>query len=170
MVLVALLFAGAACAYDEDLATTEQAVGSFNHVLLGMEPVGYWRLGDRDTTVLRDLGPNAFHGVYNQSLPTPDLGAIAGDPNTSVYFPKDGRWGEVANHKEFSLTRSWDDFLRACNTSGYPPMCVLAPSWGPAGGGSGDFWQAQVTTPGPLTSIRRARVARFSKGSRRRRC
>lgn len=58
--------------------------GSYDEVVLGDDPVGYWRLGESSGTTLTDSSPNANHGIYQGGFTLGQTGAIPG--NTATLF------------------------------------------------------------------------------------
>ncbi len=65
--------------------TSATVVSAYRSLILSNGPVGYWRLGEASGTVARDeTGGHAGTFVNNPILS--QLGALVGDPNTSVTF------------------------------------------------------------------------------------
>ena len=76
--------------------------------MLALQPVGYWRLDERDTSVMLDATAAANHGAYHSD---PRLGDPGFD-GTAAHFSGAAQYGEIPNRAEYSLTRAWDDFDR----------------------------------------------------------
>ena len=62
-------------------ATTDAA---YARTVLADRPVGYWRFGERGSTVMRDASPNSNDGTYLAGVTLGILGALVGDPDTAA--------------------------------------------------------------------------------------
>jgi hypothetical protein len=101
---IALLVLGAAapCAW---------ASSNYANVVLGDMPVGYWRLGESQTTpVAADISGNARNGTYTRSVVSGATGAIVGDPDTAATFDGSTTGVDVPNtggSDQFTLTNGF---------------------------------------------------------------
>src|SRR5262245_53081062 len=88
------LFAG--CTGEEELSTTEQALGTgYQQAVSGLTPVGYWRLGEASGTAMADSSSNGLNGTYTSSgVNKGIMSPIAGETNTAIFF--NGGYGSVS--------------------------------------------------------------------------
>ncbi len=63
-----------------------RAASSYDGLVLGDSPTGYWRLGEASGTVATDASVNAQHGTYENAVVYAVAGALPGDTNTAVQF------------------------------------------------------------------------------------
>lgn len=106
------------------------ALDAYATAMLALQPVGYWRLDERDTSVVLDASPAANHGGYHSD---PRLGDPGFD-GTAAHFSGAAQYAEIPDRAEYSLSRAWDDFDR-----------VTTFAWGAAWTGHGSAFS---TTPG----------------------
>ncbi len=62
--------------------TQAQAATGYGQVVLGDNPVGYWRLAESAGASAMDNSVNNNHGVYDAAVTLNQAGALAGDANT----------------------------------------------------------------------------------------
>ena len=105
---------------------------------------GYWRLREAGnvlppsggTLQMFDQSSNDITGQYNGAVTLGVPGAIAGDGDTAATFT--GGYAQVDHQKEYSLTRSWDQFDQY-TIFGVP----RGRTWGV--NPNGESWEEQVT-------------------------
>ncbi|HEX7701341.1 MAG TPA: LamG-like jellyroll fold domain-containing protein [Kofleriaceae bacterium] len=114
----------ASCAAPPD-APTPTPLDAYATAMLALQPVGYWRLDERDTSVMLDATAAANHGAYHSA---PRLGDPGFD-GTAAHFSGAAQYGEIPNRAEYSLTRAWDDFDRSTSFA-----------WGAAWTGRGEAY------------------------------
>jgi len=107
-VRVLVLVGLASCAAPPD-APTPTPLDAYATAMLALQPVGYWRLDERDTSVMLDATSVANHGGYHSA---PRLGDPGFD-GTAAHFSGAAQYAEIPNRAEYSLTRAWDDFDRS---------------------------------------------------------
>lgn len=69
----------------ENITAVHVTIGNYPDVINGLNPVGYWRLGDGSGTTAVDETGNK-NGRYKHGVSLGEEGAIAGDSDTAVEF------------------------------------------------------------------------------------
>ena len=128
---------GVGCvAPDEDVDSVDQPFGAHSLYVLGLAPVGYWRLAELSGTTAHDSSTYGFDGTYVNGALLGRAGAIVNDGNDSAQFEeRGGNYVNVSDRREHSLTRGWDNWNRTVSRGS---------SWGTSSGG--EPWLAQVST------------------------
>lgn len=65
---------------------TVRQTPSYRDVVMSLNPVGYWRLGESSGNTATDLGSSGNSGTYQNSPTLVQTGALTGDDDTSVNF------------------------------------------------------------------------------------
>lgn len=116
-------------------STAVQDIGETATLLDDMQPEGYWRLGDIDTTTMLDQSSQHIDGQYFNGVLLGQEGALAADPDRAATFDGSRQtYAEVPDHKVLSLTRVWDDF---------PGDYSGGDTWGVTP--TGEQWKEQVS-------------------------
>src|SRR5688572_14044669 len=95
---------------EPHMTTVEQhTLGSYASRVVALSPVAYWRLGDAPSSMTMQDIIRSTNGSYDDSVLRGAAGAIANDRDAAIVtgsflVPS---YGEVADHKIFSLTRDW---------------------------------------------------------------
>jgi hypothetical protein len=107
---------------------------SFASVVSSLSPVGYWRLGERSGSTVRDTSTKLIHGTYVKGVILGTPGGIGEDRDTALGLNGRPGFAQIPSHKVYSLTRAWDNFNRVSSPSS---------SWGNAAGG--ETWSPTIT-------------------------
>jgi len=91
LIAVVALCLAASIASAQDYATE----------VLGLSPVGYWRLGEPSGSTATDLSTNGNDGTYSGSVTLGQTGALIGDPDTAAQFS--GGYVTVGHDNSFLL-------------------------------------------------------------------
>ena len=95
---------------------TSSYLGATSLTISSYAPEGYWRLNDRQSALeysgtMVDSSSNQYNGQYNDVVDGVPGALVDEDENTAAEFQAfDNSYAAVADHKNYSLTRTWDEF------------------------------------------------------------
>jgi hypothetical protein len=72
------------------------AGAGYTVLVLSDTPIGYWRLGEPQTTpIALDVTGGGRDGIYTRGVLSGQTGAIIGDPDTSALFDQNTAWVDI---------------------------------------------------------------------------
>ena len=86
--------------------------------VLGMSPIGYWRLGEKAGTVATDASGHGNSGTYTNYPTLGSPGAMNGDPDTAVTFDGTRSWVSLAG--TYPTAHSPESISAWFNVAAYP--------------------------------------------------
>jgi hypothetical protein len=77
-------------------------VSAYREAVMALNPVAYWRLGEPSGYIALDQLWD-HHGTYNGTVTLDQVGALAGDGDTSALFHGTADWMEVPDHADLNV-------------------------------------------------------------------
>ncbi|MGC4090135.1 MAG: hypothetical protein QM756_20080 [Polyangiaceae bacterium] len=125
---------------DLPVAAASRAL-TYEQVVLGMAPVGWWRLNEASgATQAADSSGKGHHGSYVNSPTLGGAGVVTGDAS-AAFASASQQYVQIADHDDFSLTKVTDSFARTValgSSWGTPAGSAFA--WSPAFNTGNDYW------------------------------
>ena len=83
-----------------------RAAQAYRDLVLAKNPVGYWRLGEREGPTARDASPHSCDGTFHGGVHYRERGAIAHDDDTAISANGRDAYVEVPDNEHFSQPAS----------------------------------------------------------------